>query len=117
MPMRDRSRAGGARSVFLAFTLVLPLALFTDDAVMRPYRERFDVSSSLVPPLLWSRRSPRVAGWSPISNGRASSASLVQAPTEALTVPRPGRWREQPSTTWHDPERQQRPAREGGHER
>jgi hypothetical protein len=30
--------------------------------------------------------------------------------------PRPGRWREQPSTTWHDPERQ-RPAREGGHER
>jgi hypothetical protein len=30
--------------------------------------------------------------------------------------PRPGRWREQPSTTWHDPKRQ-RPAREGGHER
>jgi hypothetical protein len=30
--------------------------------------------------------------------------------------PLPGRWREQPSTTWHDPERQ-RPAREGGHER
>ena len=31
--------------------------------------------------------------------------------------PRPGRWPEQPITTWHDPERQQRPAREGGHER
>jgi hypothetical protein len=30
--------------------------------------------------------------------------------------PQPGRGREQPSTTWHDPERQ-RPAREGGHER
>jgi hypothetical protein len=31
--------------------------------------------------------------------------------------PRPARWREQPSTAWHDPDRQQRPAREGGHER
>jgi hypothetical protein len=31
--------------------------------------------------------------------------------------PRPDRWPEQPITTWHDPERQQRPAREGGHER
>jgi hypothetical protein len=30
--------------------------------------------------------------------------------------PQPGRWREQVSTAWHDPERQ-RPAREGGHER
>jgi hypothetical protein len=31
--------------------------------------------------------------------------------------PQPGRWREQPSTAWHDPERQQPPAQEGGHER
>jgi hypothetical protein len=30
--------------------------------------------------------------------------------------PQPGTRRQQPSTTWHDPERQ-RPAREGGHER
>jgi hypothetical protein len=74
--------------------------------------ERFEPERTLT-----LSRQPAVPADPPSPSIKDADASRRERRDLPERQSQPGRWREQPSTAWHDPERQQRPAREGGHER